>query len=112
MPYLPFNLCQIIDGKRFDTEKAHEVGYHSESHINDFRFVEEALFQTPKSKRFFLAGRGGASTRYAEDLGPGEGRCGGRGIFPLSNDEALAWAQQNLDTDEVEDIFGDMIEDA
>lgn len=112
MQYLPFNLCQIIDGKRFDTGNAQELGYYREGHLSDFNFIEEALLQTWKTKKFFLAGRGGAKTRYAEDLGSGEGRCRGKRIFPLTDKEAFAWAQENLGTDEVEEIFGDMIEDA
>lgn len=112
MSYLPFELCRIVDGKRFDTESASQIGYNWEGPASDFCFVEEALFQTPRSKRYFLAGQGGAATRYAEHLGHGQGRCAGSGIFPLSAAEAFAWAQAHLDTWEIEEHFEDMIEDA
>ena len=112
MSYLPFEIRRIIDGKRYATEKANEIGYHSENFPGNFRFVEEGLFQTPRSKLYFLAGRGGPSTKYAESLGDGQGYSGGSAIFPLSENEAFKWAQQYLDTDEVEELFGDHIQDA
>lgn len=110
MPELPYDFYEIVDGKRYDTEVSKMIGYQRDGRKDDFRFIEEGLFMTPKSKRYFLAGRGGASTRYARH-GHG-GSFEGEGVIPLSRKEAFEWAQRHLDTYEVEEHFGDMIEDA
>jgi hypothetical protein len=43
---------------------------------------------TPRSRKYFLAGRGGWMTRWAEIQS---------GIVPLSHDDARQWARQYLD---------------
>ena len=44
-------------------------------------------------------------TRYAEAEGQNSW-SGGRRIMPMSYDEAKKWAEENLDADEYESIFG------
>lgn len=102
---------QIINGKRYDTEKADEIGnYYNGLGNRDFRNINESLYLTLRSKRFFLAGEGGAMTKYSESYGNMSGA--GSGIIPLSNEEALSWAEEHLDSEEYEEFFTEMIEDA
>jgi hypothetical protein len=101
---------QIIGGRRYDTDTAILIGQHGSGSPSDFRYINEALYRT-RNGRFFLAGEGGARTRWAY-CAPGGGRWTGSGIQPLNRDEALDWAQSHLATDIVERHFGDCITDA
>lgn len=102
----------IINGKRYDTETATELGATS-SNVgrSDFGWYEETLYQTPRGKAYFLAGKGHARSHYATNLGGGAWGPGSK-ITPMSSDEAFEWAQRNLTTDKVEAIFADRIEEA
>ncbi|MEO5334936.1 MAG: hypothetical protein H7839_23225 [Magnetococcus sp. YQC-5] len=102
----------IINGKRYDTDKADLIDEaRGGNGPGDFSFWEAGLYRTQKSKTCFLAGKGGAMTQWATHHSDG-GRSGGSGITPLSREDALAWAEQNLTTQEVEAGFGDVIEEA
>ena len=101
----------IINGLRYDTDTATQIGEVTHGNPGDWGFVTEALYQTPRSKRFFLAGQGGPRSQYAVSVRPGEW-SGGKKITPLDRDDAQAWAESNLPADTVEAIFGDSIEDA
>lgn len=105
----------IINGKRYDTSKATLIYETSncdgQISRNDFRFWEAGLYVTPRSGSYFLAGRGGAMSRFAVSHGQGSW-SGGSGIHPLSADDAFAWAQDNMPTDLIEKHFADRIEDA
>ena len=96
---------KIINGKVYDTDKAKEPGiYCSPGNWNDFNYYEETLYQK-RTGEFFLFGKGGPMTRYAEAEGQNSW-SGGRRIMPMSYDEAKKWAEENLDADEYESIFG------
>jgi hypothetical protein len=102
----------IINGLRYDTEKATligESGYCGSR--SDFQWWEAVLYRTPRSGRYFLAGHGGPMTRWATSTGLNSW-TGGSGIKPLDKDDALEWAERNLTTTEVEAGFGKVIEDA
>lgn len=102
---------KIIKGIRFDTEKSTVIGSHDHGHYpqsGDFSHWTATLYKTPKSGRFFLFGRGGAMTRFAE-RSPGGGTCGGEKLLPLTNAEALQWAETYLDTQTIEQHFDDQI---
>lgn len=107
---------KILNGVRFDTEKAvkigeyDNIGYGADS-ITDFNFWEASLYRTPRSGRYFLAGEGGALSRFGTAHGQNSWG-GGADIVPLSRQEALEWAEQYLDAGIVENEFADMIEDA
>jgi hypothetical protein len=82
---------RIIDGKRYDTEKAEEIAWNGSTEgRSDFRYFSEYLYRTARG-RWFLAGSGGPMTKYAETIG--NGRTGGDGIIPLSEDEAREWLE-------------------
>jgi hypothetical protein len=104
---------KIINGFRYDTTKSIEVGSASHGYIRsgDFSAWEATLYKTPRSGRFFLAGEGGPMTTWARRVDQNSW-CGGDGIIPMSKEEALGWAEQNLSEDEIEEHFGDDIEDA
>lgn len=104
----------IINGKRFDTDKAILVGTASidgNISVDNFSYWEAGLYKTPRSGAFFLAGEGGAMTRWATPIS-NNGRSGGSGIIPLDRSEAQEWAERYLPAAVVEEHFGDVIEDA
>lgn len=95
---------KIIEGKRYDTEKAELVGEWDNSiYDSDFNMVEEVLYRK-RTGEFFLHGMGGARTRYAEACGQNAWR-GGERIMPMSYEEAQRWAEEHLDADVVEEYF-------
>lgn len=57
------------------------------------------------------AGSGGAMSRYGRSTGQNE-TSGGERIDPMTKEEALAWAEQYLDAEEVEAGFSGDIQDA
>ena len=59
----------IIEGKRYDTDKAVLVGEASSDFSRSyFGWWEAGLYKTPRSGAFFLAGAGGAMTRWARPV--------------------------------------------
>ena len=100
---------KIINGKVYDTEKARKVGYWGNGlGYRDFGWKEETLYRK-KTGEFFLHGEGGPATNYAERIG--NAWTGGERIMPMSFAEARAWAEDHLDGDEFEEIFGAVAED-
>ncbi len=94
---------KIIDGRRYDTEAAKklaEVGGRD----GTFRWSKEALYQK-RTGEFFLFGEGGAASKYARQVGYSEWAPGER-IMPMTSEDAAKWAEENLDADEYEGIFG------
>lgn len=94
---------KIINGKKYDTETAKCVGDWDNGCCGDFNFVEERLFRK-KTGEFFIHGEGGAASEYAERCIDGYGY--GEKIIPISEDEAKEWAENHLDGDNYESIFG------
>lgn len=77
--------------------------------ISDFRYMREDLYRK-KTGEYFLYGEGGPMTQYAKQEGSncwGYGEC----IMPLTYQEATAWAEEHLDGDTYESIFGEIVED-
>jgi len=94
---------KVIDGKTYNTETAQHLGrYWNGLGNSDFRNISENLYQTKKG-RFFLAGKGGAMTRYSESYG-GMSSNGSK-IFVLTEEKALAWAEQYMGVDDIEKYF-------
>jgi hypothetical protein len=102
----------IIKGKRFDTETAILLGEAS-SHAgpSDYGWWKANLYCTPRSGAYFVAGEGNANSPYTTNFGNGA-RGAGERIVPLTDEEALAWAEEHLSAADVERIFADRIEDA
>lgn len=87
----------IIQGFRYDTEKAERIGYATYAgHPGDPHWWEATLYKTPRVNRYFLAGRGGFLTRWAK---PG-GQWGvGSGIHPISHEAADEWLKAVFEKD-------------
>ena len=99
---------KVIKGKRYDTSKAQAVGYASYSNRGDFGFWEETLYRK-RTGEFFLHGEGGANSKYAKQVEQNSW-CGGEKIIPLTYEKAQKWAEEYMDGDEYEKIFGQIEE--
>lgn len=104
----------IIDGKRYDTETATCIADYTNvgstaSSMSDFRAFLEKLYRTKKGS-WFLAGGGGAMSKYSQPVSGGSG--GGSRIIPLTEDEAFEWLQDTGQTELLEEYFAERIEDA
>lgn len=103
---------KIISGKVYDTDTAALVGewqaWQNGCPKNDFRYYEEHLYRK-KTGEFFLYGNGNAASPYAESCGLSE-RAPGERIVPLTYEQAQKWAEEKLEVEEYEAIFG-IIED-
>lgn len=102
---------RIINGIRYDTEKSYLIGSYDNigagaQSTNDFHFWAAKLYRTPRSGKYFLAGEGHAMSQF------GTGTGWGSGIIPMTEAEALEWAEQYLASSEIEAHFGHLIEDA
>jgi len=107
---------KIIDGVRYDADKAVKVGAADNlglgvSSVTDFAYWTAELYRTPRSGRFFLVGEGGPQSRFAQSAGQNTW-SGGSDLIPMSKEEALSWAERYLDVEVVEEHFSELIEDA
>jgi len=91
---------KIIRGVRYDTEKARLVGQAS------CCCWDAWLFCARRSGRYFLFGEGGPMSRFAQSAGRNVLK-GGRDIIPLSREEALRWAREYLEPNEIGAEFGE-----
>ena len=95
---------KIIGGKRYDTSTAQLVGSYQHSNRRDFHYYREELYRK-KTGEFFLYGEGGPASRYSQQVELNTWR-GGESIMPLTYKAAQEWAEENLNDDEYESIFG------
>ncbi len=107
---------KIIDGFRYDTEKARLIGRYDNidrgaSSTSDFNYWEAGLYRTLRSGQYFLAGEGGAMSRFSRPTDGRGGLSGGSKIIPLTPEEAFSWAESYLPTEIVEKEFADQITD-
>ena len=101
---------KIINGKIYDTATAKRLAnYTNGGSWRDFNHYEEALYRK-KNGEYFLHGEGGPMTRYAVPQGQNSWSSGER-IMPMTYQEATAWAEEHLDGEEYEEIFGAVQED-
>lgn len=101
---------KIINGKVYDTETAQQLAYwENMPDVRDFHQYNETLYRK-KTGEYFLHGEGGPMTKYARTVGTNSW-SGGERIMPLSFAEAQAWAEEHLDGEEYEEIFGEVTED-
>ena len=102
---------KVIEGKLYNTETAEMVATDSYSHYGDLGYWSEEIYRT-KRGNWFLAGEGGAMSKYAQAIGQNE-VGGGSAIIPLTEGEALAWLEDHTsDADTFEKYFSDALEDA
>ena len=101
---------RIINGKAYNTDTAEEVAeYWNGYSVSDFKHFTEALYKTSKGA-WFIAGEGGPMSHYARSVPGGTG--GGEGLRVVTEAEAMAWLEGHGFTDELEEYFGDRIEEA
>lgn len=93
---------KIIGGRRYDTATAKLVGEYETGYIGDFDWVAEKLYLKATGE-YFLAGKGGARTRWSTRTI--DGYASGDGILPLTLGEAREWAEEHLSVKEVENLF-------
>lgn len=101
-------MIKVIDGAKYNTSTAKFLGGHGYSHPGDFSYWEESLHRT-KAGKYFLHGEGGPMSKYAKSTGQNNW-SGGSAILPMSRESAMAWAEENLDGEEYENIFGSVDE--
>jgi hypothetical protein len=94
---------RIIQNRKYDTETATMLGLDGGG--DGFRSWHEELYRK-RNGEFFLYGNGGPMTRYATTC-DGGGWTGGEAITPLTPEAARQWAEEHLDADDYEGIFGD-----
>lgn len=94
---------RIIDGKRYDTATAEEVGFAKHGSPRGFEYYEETLY-CKRTGEYFVHGFGHGASRYAKqvagDWGPGED------IVPMTYEQAREWAERNLEAEDYEREFG------
>ncbi|MFK3777270.1 hypothetical protein [Agrobacterium sp. NPDC089420] len=96
-------ISKIVDGLRYNTVTATKIcSLENDEDRGDFRFEITALYQTPRG-RFFLAGHGGAMSRWARSVR--DGRTGGEGLTVVSAQDARAFAEEHADEDTVAKYF-------
>ena len=101
---------QVINGKVYNTAISTFVCCTSNSlGRSDFGHESSALYVTQKGA-FFVAGRGGPMSRFKRDTG--DGWTDGDGIIVLTKAEALAECEKHGDSNDIEEHFADMIEEA
>lgn len=97
---------RVIDGRSYNTETAIKLcSLESPTpYTNDFHWHNTILYQT-KGGAFFLAGEGGAMSRWSKPCGQNS-RVGGEGISPVSAAEAKEILERENATEALERVFG------
>jgi len=95
---------RTIRGRLFDTENAVLVCEIFEGYSGDFNHLDCALYQTPRSKIFFLAGWGGAMTVFSHRCQDGT-LSGSEGIIPLNEQDARMYAEKYGSAETVQRFF-------
>lgn len=108
-------MIQVIDGKRYNTEKALFIYKHFNGHMpSDFHYRKKVLYLT-QNGNWFIHHVGGAMTDMAVSVG-NNGRGGSENIEPVSMDDAYAFLEAHSDDSEalqaIEKHFSDKIVDA
>lgn len=100
---------KIINGKKYSTDTATLIGtYDNHLPCGDFYHYYEELYKK-RTGGFFLYGCGGARSKYSRICGQNT-YCGGDEIIPLSNAEAMEWAENHLEYDNYVKAFGEVEE--
>lgn len=96
-------IIKVVDGLRYNTDTATKIcTYWSDCGSSDFKFERTALFRSPKGK-FFIAGYGGALSRWSQPYQ--NGQTGGEGLVPVDVDEARSFAELHADADTIAEFF-------
>lgn len=97
-------MVKFIKGKKYSTETATKLADWDNSYaVNDHKYLSETLYQK-RTGEYFLHGEGGGLTRYATSVG--NAYTSGERIIPITEEEAHSWAEEHLDGEDYEKIFG------
>lgn len=100
---------EIINGKLYNTETATLVGeWWNKYSTNDFKYCEEKLY-LKRTGEYFLHGEGGPLSQYRESCGNNTWGYGEE-ITPLSEQEAMQWAEKHLSVNKYIALFGEVAE--
>lgn len=100
---------KLIKGRRYDTDIAMEIGSYNYGNYGDLGHWSETLYRK-RTGEFFIYGEGGPMSKYAKSLGQNEW-SGSEDIIPVSTEAAQRWAEEYLDGDTVEKVFGAIDDD-
>ena len=101
----------IINGKRYDTEKAELIHEWSNGkYTNDFNYREKNLYRT-KSGSWFMHHVGGALTDMAKPAGSNS-TTGSENLETVTPDEAFRFLCEHGGEDAAEEFFPDKIQEA
>lgn len=96
---------KIINGKKYNTETAEQVGFYSNNR-HDYSWKDETLYKK-RTGEFFLFGEGGPASSYCTWV-DNNSRTEGEKIVPMTFEEARQWAEEHLEVEEYEKIFGEV----
>lgn len=98
---------RILDGKIYDTETATKLADISGPAVGrgDFVYNDTWLYRSPGGT-FFMAGRGGAQSRWSKPIG-GNGSGPGEGLILISDAEARKLFELFGDMDKYAQYFGE-----
>ena len=101
---------KVTNGLVYNTETA-DLLAEKWNHLgcNDFYYCIEGLFKTKKGN-YFLYGKGGAASKYAESNGKYSSE--GSTIITFNETEAFEWLEENDLTSVIEKEFPHLIEEA
>jgi len=97
---------KVIKGAMYSTQSAERLASQA-SGLGTHAGFEEALYRT-RSGKYFLHGKGGPASRYAEQVQQSAWASGEK-IVPLTLEAAKEWAE-GLSGEEYEAIFGKLDE--
>lgn len=99
---------KVISGKLYDTETAKKLASYCNNR-SDFSRCTETLYRK-RTGEYFLHGVGGPSSAYAHAVDYNSW-SGGEKIIPFTEEKAREWAEDRLDGDDYEAIFGEVTEE-
>lgn len=100
---------KIINKKIYNTDTAEKIAeYSNMNNSSDFNYFSEILYKTKKGQ-FFLAGNGGANSKYAKHGGNESWESSD--IILLTEDETINWLEKYDFVNEIEKYFPNFLEE-
>ncbi|MBD3849404.1 hypothetical protein IED13_27205 [Bosea sp. SSUT16] len=85
-------MARVVAGLLYNTETAELIADVARTG-GDWNYERTQLFRT-KNSRFYLAGEGGAATRWAQRITGDRGYVEGDGVIPLTDAEARLYVER------------------
>jgi len=100
---------KIINGKLYNTETATLVAEWCNNYpTNDFKYCDESLYRK-RTGEYFISGEGGPLSKYSKSYGDNSWGYGEE-IMPLSEQEAMQWAEKHMSVNKYVAEFGEVAE--